>query len=368
MAIGVVMIQSITGCVSWIEPKAPLARTDHFVSVKSTAPSLAGSESRLYVREVRQVGHPATKVVLFVHGASTAAEVAFDVPHKDYSWMAYLARGGFDVFAMDLTGYGRSTRPEPMNDPCNLPKAQQARLIPEVIPNICPPSYATPITTIKSDWDDIAAVVEFIRDLRQVESVSLVGWSQGGPRTSGYAIRNPGKVSRLVVLAPAYERDSPSDGPTTLLPRDGSFKMQTRSDFDEKWDRQVGCPEQFDPKVREIVWSENLASDPVGATWGKGVRRAPIVSTWGFNQSVVRELQIPYLMITGLLDNQVNPNDVRDLYADLGSPNKVLVEMPCTSHDAMWEKNRLMLFRASLEWLQSGTVNGQTTGVISLGH
>ncbi len=49
--------------------------------------------------------------MLFVHGAGTPAEVAFDVPIGDYSWMAFLARNGFDVFSMDTTGYGRSTRP-----------------------------------------------------------------------------------------------------------------------------------------------------------------------------------------------------------------------------------------------------------------
>ena len=42
--------------------------------------------------------------------AREPAEVAFDVPYQDYSWMAYLARAGYDVFSMDTTGYGRSTR------------------------------------------------------------------------------------------------------------------------------------------------------------------------------------------------------------------------------------------------------------------
>ena len=56
------------------------------------------------------------------------------MPYQDYSWMAYLAQSGFDVFAMDLTGLGSSTRPAPMDDPCNLPPDQQALLIPSVLP------------------------------------------------------------------------------------------------------------------------------------------------------------------------------------------------------------------------------------------
>ena len=45
----------------------------------------------------------ADRVVLFVHGAGTPSEVAFDVPYKDYSWMAFLAGAGWLVLM-----FGRS--------------------------------------------------------------------------------------------------------------------------------------------------------------------------------------------------------------------------------------------------------------------
>src|SRR5258708_23039610 len=105
---------------------------DHYVSVHSTVPFMSGQIAQIYVRERVQAGmilraaSVADRVVLFVHGAGTPAEVSFDVPYQDYSWMAYLAQAGFDVFAMDTTGYGRSARPAPMNDPCNLAKDRQA--------------------------------------------------------------------------------------------------------------------------------------------------------------------------------------------------------------------------------------------------
>ena len=50
--------------------------------------------------------------------------------------------------------------------------------------------------------------------------------------------------------------------------------------------------------------------------------------------------------------------DVHELYEDLGSEQKVLLDLGCASHNAMWERNHLILFRASLEWLTSGTVEG----------
>ena len=351
-----------------------LLRIDHYVRVKSTAPAIAGQDAQLYVREVVEAGTalrapPGAKpVVLFIHGAGTPAEVAFDVPVEGYSWMAHLAREGFDVFAMDVTGYGRSTRPAPMNDPCNLSAAAQTQFIPGLIPQACPPSHPRPISTMSSDWDDIGAVVDHLRRLRGVDQVSLVAWSQGAPRSLGYAARNPEKVARAVVLAPAYTRAGPDGAPAEPAASSGPLTSQSRREFDAGWDRQLGCPGQYDPAVREAVWSEMLASDPVGATWGPGVRRAPQVPTWGFNRAVVSRMRTPVLMVAAPHDRQVLPERVRELYADLGSPQKVIVDLACTSHNAMWETNRGLLFEASADWLREGRVRGQTEGELKLGY
>src|SRR5258706_2142511 len=98
-----------------------------------------------------------------------------------------------------------------------------------------------------------------------------------------------------------------------------------------------------------------LASDPVGATWGTGVRRAPQTASWGWNAAMVGKTQTPTLMVAGQHDKQVPPERVRDLFTDLAAPQKIFVDLACSSHNAMWEKNRLLLFRASLEWLTAGS-------------
>ena len=54
------------------------------------------------------------------------------------------------VFAMDTTGYGRSTRPAAMNDPCNLSAAQQIALAPDSHAEPCAPSYGQQMTTMAS--------------------------------------------------------------------------------------------------------------------------------------------------------------------------------------------------------------------------
>jgi pimeloyl-ACP methyl ester carboxylesterase len=351
-----------------------LLTMDHYVSVSSTVPSMAGQVSQLYVRERLRAATALrgssleSRVVLFIHGAGTPAEVGFDVPYQDYSWMGYLAQAGFDVFAMDVTGYGRSTRPLPMNDPCNLAKEQQVKFVPILLSSPCAARYGRHMTTIASDWNDIAAVVDYIRALRHVEKLNLVAWSLGGPRAGGYAAQNPDKVQKLVLLAPAYNRTM-SGNPPAQVPAEGpAMNTQSHEEFVENWNRQVGCPDQYESAAAESVWSEMIKSDPVGTSWGTGVRRAPNVTTWGLNSAVVSKVEIPTLMVSGVHDKQVPQERVRDLYADLGSRQKVFVDLACSSHNAMWERNHLLLFKASLEWLTQTSVNGKQEGMLRLGY
>jgi pimeloyl-ACP methyl ester carboxylesterase len=359
-------------------PAAPddgqhLSSIDHYVKVSSTVPSIAGQPAQIYVRErvragvaLRGAAAP-DKVVLFVHGAGTPAEVAFDTPVGDHSWMAFLADAGFDTFAMDTTGYGRSTRPAPMNDPCNLADAQQKQFVPALIAAPCAPSYPGQLTNIASDWHDIDAVVDHIRRIRGVQKVSLVAWSLGGPRAGGYAAQHQDKVHRMVLFAPAYNRTAAATAPT--LPAPGTvFNTQSRAEFDANWDRQIGCADQYDPAVRNAVWTEMLASDPVGATWGTGVRRAPSTTTWGWNAAMIGSTRMPTMVIAGVHDKQVPPDRVRAAYDDLGATDKIYVDLACSSHNAMWERNHRLMFDASRQWLLAGAVGEQKSRIVRLGY
>src|SRR5258706_12345086 len=176
----------IAACATTGDDRSRLVTVDHYVRVKSTAPGFSGRDAQIYVREVvlagtaSRTGPPPGGVVLFVHGAGTPAEVTFDVPHKDYSWMAYLARAGFDVFAMDMTGYGRSTRLPAMSDPCNFSKAQQAQFVPSLIAPPCAPSVPSPITTLASDRNNPGTLLHQDCARRGDHKVAIHARSQAG--------------------------------------------------------------------------------------------------------------------------------------------------------------------------------------------
>jgi pimeloyl-ACP methyl ester carboxylesterase len=360
----------LVGVFGTVDADDTVLTVDHYVRHESTLPAMRGETAQLYVRErvlagtLARTRDFADRVVLFVHGAGTPAEVAFDVPFADYSWMAYLAAAGFDVFSMDVTGYGRSTRPNVMNDPCNLAPEDRAGLATAD----CDPSYAGELGNIASDWDDIGAVVEYVRTLRGVDELALLGWSLGGPRAGGFAAQNPDRVSRLVLLAPAYERDRSPNPPASLPVEGAAITKQSHADFTANWERQLGCEDQYDARAAESVWQAMLASDPVGATWGTGMRRAPRTTVWGWNEGLVSRTRTPMLIVHGVHDKQVAPERGMSLYADLGSASKVYIDLGCASHNAMWERNHTLLFRASLEWLQRGTVNGVDNGILQMGY
>src|SRR4051812_4202700 len=96
------LVMLLMASVMAAEDSNQLLTVDHYVRVKSTVPAITGQTTQVYVRERAKASTPlrtanlADRVVLFVHGAGTPAEVAFDVPYQDYSWMGYLAQAGFD--------------------------------------------------------------------------------------------------------------------------------------------------------------------------------------------------------------------------------------------------------------------------------
>jgi pimeloyl-ACP methyl ester carboxylesterase len=361
----VLQAQDRTEVDSERDEREPVLTIDHFVLHTSTALANQGDTVQLFVRErvLRSHHHHPRGVVLMVEGAVTPAVPEFDLRFSNYSWMAFLAQAGFDVFTMDLQGYGASPRPR-MDDPCNTQDSQQDLLIPYPLSEHCMPSYPFKMA-IQSDWDEIDRVVDYIRDLRGVEKISLISWSRGGPRSGGYAAQHPEKVDKLFLYSPAmYNRTGRSDPPP--LPEPGFLMQLGRLDDSFRtWDGQVGCENQFTPEIRDAIGTTILDFDPVGSTWGDGTLwRAPLQNTlWRWNAKAALQIVAPTLIIRGEFDNQGGGEGLqRNLFADLGTNHKVFVTVACASHNLVWENQHMILLHASEEWLREGTFAEQSTG------
>ena len=258
-----------------------------------------------------------------------------------------------------------------MNDPCNLSAAQQALFVPASASRRRA-RRATGSTRRRSRPTGTTStrVVDYIRALRRVDKVSLIGWSLGGPRAGGYAAQHPDKVHKLVLLAPGVLAERVGDAARRPCRRTARRSTRSRApEFDANWDRQLGCPNQFDLAARESVWSNMIASDPVAATWGPGVRRAPNTTTWGWNEAMAAQVKSPTLLVAGAHDAQVAPAGVARLHADLGASQKLLrrsrrARRTTRSGSAIIS----LLFQASREWLEASAVNGVRSGTVKLGY
>src|SRR6202000_1378923 len=85
-------------------------------------PSRGHTTPNMYVRNKRRADLAAftpERTLLIVHGSTYPAHTGFDLPLGGQSWMEFIASRGYDVYCLDLRGYGRSTRPKEMDEPAD---------------------------------------------------------------------------------------------------------------------------------------------------------------------------------------------------------------------------------------------------------
>ena len=170
---------------------------------------------QIHVRNTRPEGlntFRSERTLLFVHGATYPSDTMFDLKIAGASWMDSIASHGYDVYAMDVRGYGRSTRPPEMDRPA---------------------ADNPPVVTTDNGVTDFGAVVDHIRQRRGVPRLNLVGWSWGTVIAGAYAAKNPDHVERLVMYAPLWLRRIPGglrvEGPM------GAYRTVTLKAATERW-------------------------------------------------------------------------------------------------------------------------------------
>ncbi len=341
-----------------------LHTTDRFVTHISTVPATAGQSVGLFLREkalASTLQQEAPPVVIMVHGGFATSVVAYDLQYKDYSFMAALARAGFDVFALSHTGYAPSPQPL-MDEPRNVDGEFQAELVPHVLKAPAPPRYPFKLVSSRSEWDELATIVDFIRRLRNVQRVSFVGWSTGTPRAGGFAALHPELVDKLVMFGP-----SPyfaNELPPAQMPEPGAPMILQSREFllHRRWQDHVRCAGQLeDFAVCDAVWDALMAMDAPGAHWaadGRGIMRAPNRMNFGWRESLTK-IKAPTLVLLGEFDNYQKRMDA---WNGLQAPQKMFIKVACASHFMQFERARHLLYRATAAWLTNGAVEGKMRG------
>jgi len=323
--------------------------TDHYISHKSIEPFYASHNLdpnvTLHVREIVLAGRERTvardgKVLVLVHGGTFPGSVAFDLDYKNTSIMRYFARTGWDTFALDIEGFGFSTRPPSMDNP-------------EAFPDDPAP--------IRADVSvaDVARVVDFILNLRGVDKVHMLGWSAGATiEVPRYAIQQPDKVEKIVLMGANYK--GWNRGEEEVKKRVDKYNSEkNRLGYPtsvKRWGK-LGTEEEFIvPGVFAEYSKAHLASDPMSGELG-GAIRAP----WGRSIDMTiqephfdaSKITVPTLVIRGEFDSYATHDDNKALINDLGSEVKQLVEIPYAGHFLHFENTNKLLYKALQDFLES---------------
>lgn len=129
----------------------------------------------------------AAPAIVYVCGATFASEQAVGFRFDGRSWADELAAAGFEVWAFDFAGYGRSDR---------YPEMDQS-------PDACAPLGRAPDAA-----DQLERVVRFVCDQRGGGRVNLLAHSWGTMPAALLAVDHPQLVDRLVFFAPVVRRAS----------------------------------------------------------------------------------------------------------------------------------------------------------------
>jgi pimeloyl-ACP methyl ester carboxylesterase len=320
---------------------ASAARAEDVVTEDRMIPSTTpGIELFVRNKHLAQMPAPrADRTLLFIHGATYPAETSFDLPIDGKSMMDLFAEAGFDVFLVDVRGYGRSNRPAAMEKP-----AQDN----------------PPLATSDEAGADLGSAVDYILSMRKIGKLNLMGWSWGTSITGRYTAGHNDKIERLVLYAPAWTFEPPVAPPKDPLP---AYRTVDKEHAKERWYKGVAEDQRaalIPPGVFDSWWETTLATDPVGSRMNPPKLRAPNGVFAEFTQYWMagkpfyhpQAIKVPTLLIHAEWDADLPSYMARKVFARLtNAPYKRFVELGQGTHTVMMEKNRKQFFDEILAFL-----------------
>lgn len=292
----------------------------------------------LYVRNKRPRGvdhFGPERTIVMVHGATFSSGSLYDVRMGGFSFMDYLAAAGFDVFAVDVRGYGHSTRPPEME--------QDAALSP-------------PVVKTDTGVADFGAAVDFVLRHRGIERTNIFGMSWGGTVAGAYTAANPSKVVKLAVLAPQWLSDKPI--PIDMGGELDAYRLVPVLAAKERWlstapehARSTLVPDGWfeawaAASLAEDPWSEEKAPERLRASNGP---IQDIRDYWRVGRPYYDPGQItaPVLLVHGEWDVDVTIDLALAYFQTLTAASyRRWVEIGEATHLALMEKNRVQAFDA----------------------
>jgi len=282
------------------------------------------------------------RTVLFVHGGLYPAESTFDLLLSGMSWMDFIAARGFDVYYVDLEGFGRATRPLSMSMAAEINE---------------------PVTSTEAAERQLEAAVSTILQRRKIERLAVIGFDWGASVAARFASLKPTYVERLVMVAPPWVTAiaHPSATPAPV----GAYRAITVEEARQGWIGMAPAAEQAKlvPEPWFVgFWAANMEVDPIGAAKQPQVVRAPNGPALD-RQRFWDQSRAPYdpakitasvLVVRGQWDTLSTEVGDRDLASRLvAAAGRTFVNLPGGTHYMMLEAGRQRLFDTVQQFLEA---------------
>lgn len=261
----------------------------------------------------------AVATILFVHGSSMSGRPTFDLyveGRPDMSAMDWYARRGFDVWCVDMEGYGWSDKTRPIN--CD----------------------------ISNGADDLLAAATYIRKTAGAGPLLVYGISSGALRAALFAQRHPEHVRRLALDAMVY---TGANSPTLEQRRKhlAEYSAMNRRPIDHAFVHSTFDRDHSDTADRVVInaYADAILkyddSVPTG-TYVDMCSKLPVVDP--------RKITSPTIVMRGEFDGIASFDDLTKFFGLLPNSDKAFAVMPGVSHASFQQKNYALVYHILLSF------------------
>lgn len=284
------------------------------------------------------------RTVLCVHGATYPSTVTFDYAVEGQSWMDVLATAGFDVWCVDILGYGKSDRPGEMSQPAE---------------------DNAPLVDTEHAVADVARVVEYILAQRDLSRLALIGYSWGTMICGTYAGQQANKVERLVLYGAAWLSSGSS---ITSGSPPGAYRMVDAEAVIARWCRQLDDDQiaRIASPAHMAAWADAaVASDPEAGRHDPAQLRAPagvVKDVLARNASQKPsydpgEIRAPTMVVVGEWDRETTPEQGQTVFGLLPDDiDRRYIVIGGATHSMLIENQRGALHAVVDGFLKEGWV------------
>jgi len=255
--------------------------------------------------------------ILLLHGRTWSSLPNFDlqVPGEKRSFMDALADAGFDVFALDMRGYGATPRDDT--------------------------AWLTPDRAVA----DVLGVIAWLQQRMppaQRLPVFLFGLSRGAMIAAMAAQQRPEALAGIVLLGFGFDPDAQAP------PTPGNARPERLRNT-------------ADAAASDFLTDDAYTKATVTTFVRTALRTDPMLVDWRdenqFNAFRPAQMQVPALLVHGARDPQAPLAIEQKLFTRFGTPDKWWVILPGADHAAHLEKSSVELVRAIVSFTRRHEVS-----------